>query len=91
LTILLVLEGANPSAEGEDADDGGDDGGNNAPVLDLAQSFRWQKIEGVSKKAYQSDLKSTYTISFAQIFCLTLDSLHEDPGHQDERSWQGRC
>lgn len=55
-----VLAGANPSAEGEDADDGGDADADNAPVLDLAQSFRWQKIDGVSKKAYQGDLKGIY-------------------------------
>lgn len=53
-----MLEGANPSAEGEDADDGGADGGDNAPILDLADQFRYQKIEGVSKKAYQGELKS---------------------------------
>ena len=52
-----MLEGANPSAEGEDADEGGESGGGEA-VLDLADQFRYQKIEGVSKKAYQSDLKS---------------------------------
>ena len=52
-----VLEGANPSAEGEDADEGGE-GGGGEQVLDLADSFRWQKMEGVSKKAYQGELKS---------------------------------
>ena len=52
-----MLDGANPSAEGEDDDEGGDSGGGE-PVLDLADQFRYQKIEGVSKKAYQSDLKS---------------------------------
>jgi hypothetical protein len=52
-----VLEGANPSAEGEDADDGGDGGADSSPILDLAQSFRWNKIEGVSKKVYQADMK----------------------------------
>ncbi|RVX71974.1 hypothetical protein B0A52_04572 [Exophiala mesophila] len=54
----FVLDGANPSAEGEDADEGGDDGGDNAPVLDLADQFRLQKLEGgMSKKSYQSELK----------------------------------
>lgn len=58
LTPLLVLEGANPSAEGED-EEGGDEGGDNQPVLDLADSFRWSKLEGgMSKKSYQSELKS---------------------------------
>jgi Translationally controlled tumour protein len=54
-----VLEGANPSAEGEDADEGGD-GGPSESVLDLADQFRYQKMEGVSKKAYQADLKSVF-------------------------------
>jgi len=50
------LAGANPSAEGEDADEGGDD--NKVTILDLADQFRYQKIEGgMSKKAYQSELK----------------------------------
>lgn len=54
----FVLAGANPSAEGEDGDDGGEDGGAAEPILDLADQFRYQKIEGVSKKAYQGELKS---------------------------------
>jgi len=53
----FVLEGANPSAEGEDADDGGMEG-DNQPVLDIADQFRLQKLEGgMSKKSYQSELK----------------------------------
>ncbi|KAJ4555765.1 hypothetical protein HRR77_001690 [Exophiala dermatitidis] len=53
----FVLEGANPSAEEED-EGGADDGGDNQPVLDLADQFRLQKMEGgMSKKAYQSELK----------------------------------
>jgi hypothetical protein len=57
--VQKVLDGANPSAEGEDADDGGDDGGDNQPVLDIADQFRLQKMEGgMSKKAYQGELKS---------------------------------
>lgn len=68
---MTVLEGANPSAEGEDADDGGD-GGDNSPVLDLAQSFRWQKIDGISKKAYQSDLKSMSHKPPTMLCILTL-------------------
>jgi len=52
----FVLEGANPSAEGEDAEEGGDD--SKVTVLDLADQFRYQKIEGgMSKKAYQAELK----------------------------------
>jgi hypothetical protein len=58
----FVLEGANPSAEGEDADEGGDDGGASEPILDLADQFRYQKMEGVSKKAYQADLKSIFCV-----------------------------
>ncbi|KAI1619700.1 Mss4-like protein [Exophiala viscosa] len=54
----FVLEGANPSAEGEDDGEGGGDDGDNQPILDLADQFRLQKIEGgMSKKAYQSELK----------------------------------
>lgn len=87
--MTLVLAGANPSAEGEDADDGGDDGADSSPVLDLAQSFRWQKIDGVSKKAYSADLKSN-TQSFSYAICerLTLHSLHEEAGRADEDGWQ---
>ncbi|OCT49819.1 Translationally-controlled tumor protein like protein [Cladophialophora carrionii] len=52
----FALEGANPSAEGEDADDGTDE--TKVTVLDLADQFRLQKIEGgMSKKAYQAELK----------------------------------
>ncbi|EXJ61803.1 hypothetical protein A1O7_02233 [Cladophialophora yegresii CBS 114405] len=52
----FALEGANPSAEGEDAEDGTDD--TKVTVLDLADQFRLQKIEGgMSKKAYQGELK----------------------------------
>jgi len=54
----FVLDGANPSAEGDDGDDGGDDSGDNQPILDLADQFRLAKIEGgMSKKSYQSELK----------------------------------
>lgn len=55
----FVLEGANPSAEGEDADEGGDEAGGER-VLDLADSFRYNKMEGVSKKGYQAELKSSF-------------------------------
>lgn len=57
LTYIIALAGANPSAEGEDADEGGEEGGSE-PVLDIADQFRYQKIEGLSKKAYAGDLKS---------------------------------
>ena len=53
----FVLEGANPSAEGEDADDGGD--GDSKRVLDLEDQFRLNKIEGKpDKKSFQGDVKS---------------------------------
>jgi len=62
-----VLEGANPSAEGEDADEGGDDG-SSEPILDLADQFRLQKLEGgLSKKGYQAELKSTTSPSQADV------------------------
>ncbi|ETI19728.1 hypothetical protein G647_08741 [Cladophialophora carrionii CBS 160.54] len=52
----FALEGANPSAEGEDADEGTEE--TKVTVLDLADQFRLQKIEGgMSKKAYQAELK----------------------------------
>lgn len=52
------LEGANPSAEGEDADDGGD-AGESKMVLDVEESFRLVKMDSKpSKKAFQGDLKS---------------------------------
>ena len=52
-----MLEGANPSAEGEDAEEGGDS--ETQRVLDIEDQFRLVKIEGVSKKSYTSELKST--------------------------------
>ena len=57
---LAVLEGANPSAEAEDADDGGE-GGDVQRILDIEDQFRLNKIEGLSKKAFQGEIKSTST------------------------------
>lgn len=55
----FVLEGANPSAEGEDADDGGD--GESQRVLDIEDQFRLNKIEGKpSKKVYQAEIKKFF-------------------------------
>jgi len=51
----FVLDGANPSAE-----DGDEEGGGEAEVvrvLDIEDQFRLNKIEGMSKKAYQSEVK----------------------------------
>lgn len=54
---FAVLDGANPSAEGEDADEGGD-GGDNKKILDMEDQFRLNKIEGgLDKKAFTSDVK----------------------------------
>lgn len=53
----FVLEGANASAEGEDADEG-DESGDNTPVLNLARDFRLQKIDPPSAKAFSGELKS---------------------------------
>ena len=54
----FVLEGANPSAEGEDAEEGGDSDA--VRVLDIEDQFRLNKIEGKpSKKAFQGEIKST--------------------------------
>jgi len=56
---IAVLEGANPSAEGEDADEGGDAGGTDQRVLDIEDQFRLNKIEAKpSKKAFQGEIKS---------------------------------
>ena len=64
----FVLEGANPSAEGEDADEGGE--GEAQRVLDIEDQFRLNKIEGKpSKKAYQGEVKSMSTSSL--IHCYT--------------------
>ena len=54
---LAELEGANPSAEGEDVDDGGE-GGDSKRMLDIEDQFRLNKIEGKpSKKVFQSEIK----------------------------------
>ncbi len=52
-----VIDGANPSAEGEDADEGGE-GGDSKKVLDIEDQFRLNKIEGgMDKKTFTGDLK----------------------------------
>jgi len=52
----FVLDGANPSAEGEDAE--GEDGGEVKRVLDIEDQFRLNKIESKpSKKAFQAEIK----------------------------------
>lgn len=52
-----MLAGANPSAEGEDAEEGGD-AGEVVKVLDIEDQFRLNKIEGgMDKKAFTTDLK----------------------------------
>ncbi|KAL9623013.1 MAG: hypothetical protein Q9160_002732 [Pyrenula sp. 1 TL-2023] len=53
----FVLEGANPSAEGEDADEGGADS-TSTRVLDIEDLFRLNKIEAKpSKKGFQGEIK----------------------------------
>ena len=54
--------GANPSAEGEDADEGDDS--QTVRVLDLVDQFRLVQVEGLDKKAYTGDLKSEQPLSF---------------------------
>ena len=72
-TSLIVLEGANPSAEGEDADDGGD-GGAVTTVLDIEDQFRLNKIEGKpSKKAFQGEIKSQCFSSAASLEVPIVD------------------
>jgi len=51
----FVLEGANPSAEDGDEEGGGET--EVVRVLDIEDQFRLNKIEGMSKKAYQSEVK----------------------------------
>ena len=64
---MTVLEGANPSAEGEDADEGGGAGGLDQRVLDIEDQFRLNKIEGKpSKKAFQGEIKSRFIPKGAQ-------------------------
>lgn len=53
----FVLAGANPSAEGEDADDGGEEG-DSKRVLDLVDQFRLNEVAKPSKKMFTSDIKS---------------------------------
>jgi len=54
----LVLEGANASAEGEDADEGVDET-QTVRVLDIEDQFRLNKIEAKpSKKSFQAEIKS---------------------------------
>lgn len=56
----LVLDGANPSAEGEDAEEGGE--GDTTRVLDIQDQFRLNSLEAKpSKKTYQADMKRTCT------------------------------
>lgn len=56
-TQRAELEGANPSAEGVDAEEGGDSG-DVKRVLDIEDQFRLNKIEGgLDKKSFTSDLK----------------------------------
>lgn len=57
----FVLEGANASAEGEDAEDAED--GPSQRVLDIQDQFRLNKLESKpSKKAYTSEIKSKSTL-----------------------------
>jgi hypothetical protein len=75
---VAVLEGANPSAEGEDADEGGEEGSSET-VLDLADQFRYAKMEGgLTKKLYQADLKSM-SLSSCMRSRLMSFRVHEGP------------
>jgi Translationally controlled tumour protein len=57
-SLQLVLEGANASAEGEDADEGADDT-QTVRVLDIEDQFRLNKLEGKpTKKSFQVEIKS---------------------------------
>jgi len=49
------LEGANASAEGEDADEGGDN--QSQAVLNVVRDFSLNKVEGLEKKDYQAHIK----------------------------------
>lgn len=57
----FVLAGANPSAEGEDADEGGDEG-ENVRVLDIVDQFRLNQVNGLTKKTYTGELKSQFIL-----------------------------
>jgi len=76
----FVLEGANPSAEGDDADEGGE-GGETQRVLDIEDQFRLNKIEGKpSKKGFQSEIK---------MYCKkVLDKLKESGKTEEAKAFQ---
>lgn len=82
---MTVLEGANPSAEGEDEEGGGEN--DVQRVLDIEDQFRLVKIEGVSKKAYTSELKSMRSCSVWKSL-LTSCSLHEEGCGEAPSDWQ---
>ena len=90
LIRISVLEGANASAEGEDADEGGEESAGER-VLDLADSFRWQKMEGVSKKAYQGELKSRPgTLDRSGMLLTDAFRIHEGLSREDEGAGKTR-
>jgi hypothetical protein len=95
-----VLEGANPSAEGDDADEGGE-GGETQRVLDIEDQFRLNKIEGKpSKKGFQSEIKSKtvpkslYSASLLTkcqltVYCKkVLDKLKESGKTEEAKAFQ---
>jgi len=68
--LLTALAGANPSAEGEDAEEGGE--GETQRVLDIEDAFRLKKLEGKpSKKMFQTDIKSALALPFRRFKPLT--------------------
>lgn len=66
----FVLEGANASAEGEDADEGGE--GETVQVIDFVDSFQLVSVDKPSKKVFTSDMKSAQRFSKSECVLLTL-------------------
>jgi Translationally controlled tumour protein len=84
--LCAVLEGANPSAEGEDADEGGDTGGGKQ-ILDIEDAFRLNKIEGgMDKKTFTSDMKGWSDLPLQERFSRysQCGSLHKTTQQQAE-------
>lgn len=70
----FVLEGANASAEGEDAGEGTDE--TKETMLNLQRDFKLQKYE-VDKKGYTAEIKSELFGCFERDVILNHGRIHE--------------
>lgn len=87
------MAGANPSAEGEDAEEGGD-AGEVAKALDIEDQFRLNKIEGgMDKKTFSSDLKGAFMLPsqgyHSDIFPSSLHKATQQYS-ENETGWRGQ-